>query len=174
MPWTGELEITTYRAFEVPSGTARREVTVPARGGLTMAVLELFDGFSDTTFAYRFGPPSCDVLVATFRTPNDVVQAFLFPTGLPQRRELDIGLRAEAVRDSNGDYELTLETRRFAQSIVIDVAGYASEDHWFHLPPGAVRKVPLRRASLGHASPALRGTVRALNSEAVTKIVVVG
>ena len=44
----------------------------------------LFDGFLDLSYAYRFGPPAYDVLVATLRTGgggHELAEAFYFPRG---------------------------------------------------------------------------------------------
>jgi len=121
-------------------------------------------------YAYRFGPPSHDLVVATLRAASGEVRAraFHFPLGLPSARERDVGLRAEARPDADGA-ALAVGARRFAQSIAIDAEGFEPDDAYFHLAPGEERTVRLRRVS--GAGP-LRGTLQPLNAEASTKITI--
>ena len=170
-PVDGELEISLFRAGEISTGTARRAVAIEPRGGVSLNAAEAFEGFLDLSYAYRFGPSACDLVVATLRVAGVVsAQAFHFPLGLPSSRELDLGLLAEARSLADGTIELSLRTRRFAQSVVVEAEGFAADDAWFHLPPGGERTLTLVRVS---GSGPLRGTVQALNSEVSTKIVVV-
>ncbi len=171
-PLHGELELTLFRAGEIQVASARRPIELGARATLELPAAECFDGFLDLSYAYRFGPPSYDLLLATVRAPSGEVQAqaFHFPLGLSTARELDVGLSAEA-RSNDGDdgAQLIVRTRRFAQSIAIDAAGFEPDDSYFHLAPGGERTVRLRRLS---GTGPLRGTLQPLNAEATTKIVI--
>jgi beta-mannosidase len=209
----GELELSLFRGGEIGVGTARTAVEVPGHGALEIAAGSLFDGFLDLSYAYRFGPPSVDLVVATLMVDGKVRgQAFHFPLGLPSAREADLGLTAEVVRhrrdgrgraegnakdDGRGvdpdtasdperdrgdagndgaiEVEVVIRTRRFAQSVTIDADGFVADDAWFHLAPGAERRVrltptrtPADRARASAA--ALRGVVEALNCERPTRI----
>jgi beta-mannosidase len=166
----GELALTLYNAGEVQVATAKRAVTVPPREAIAIGAVSLFDGFLDLSYAYRFGPPSHDLVVATVRAPSGetLAQAFHFPLGLPSARELDLGLVANAQLDDSGAM-VTLRARRFAQSIAFDADGFAADDSYFHLPPGGERTVRLRRTGV---TQQLRGTVQPLNASMSTKIVV--
>src|SRR6185295_8485038 len=55
------LDLTLYRGSEVVVAQARRPIHVAARGATEFSADELFDGFNDLSWAYRFGPPSYDV-----------------------------------------------------------------------------------------------------------------
>ena len=169
-PLAGELELTLFNAGEIKVASARRAVALEPRQTLELGAATFFDGFFDLSYAYRFGPPSHDLVVATLRAASGEVQAqaFHFPLGLPATRELDVGLTAEGRFDDDGA-SLLVRTRRFAQSIAIDVDGFAPDDAYFHLPPGSERTVRLRRVA---DSAPLRGTLQPLNAAAVTKIVV--
>jgi beta-mannosidase len=167
-PIEGELELSLFRAGEIATGTARRAVAIEPHGSVSLPIVEAFEGFLDLSHAYRFGPPACDLVLATLRVAGAVAaQAFHFPLGLPSGRELDLGLVAEGRAQADGTVELSLRTRRFAQSIVIEAEGFAADDAWFHLPPGGERILRLTRVS---GTAPLRGTVHALNSEITTKI----
>jgi beta-mannosidase len=170
--FAGTLEVQLFRQGEIVVGRASGGVEVAARGALELPAAALFDGFVDLAYAYRFGPPPHDLVAATLRGPSGEVRAraFHFPVGLPATREPDVGLVAEAqLAGADGDATLVLRARRFAQSLAIDVEGFAPDDAYFHLAPGEERAVRLRRVS-GAGPP--RGTVQPLNAEATTKVTV--
>src|SRR5262249_49186334 len=81
-PIGGKLEVVLWRAGEVEVGRGTRDLAVPAHAAIELAAAELFDGFLDLSFAYRFGPPVAHVvharLLGDFVTP----EAFWFPAGL--------------------------------------------------------------------------------------------
>jgi len=122
------------------------------------------DGFVDVSHAYRFGPPPCDVVVATLIAgAAPVAEAFYFPAGLAFPREADLGLAAEMSPATDGTAELVVRTRRFAQAVTIDVPGMTADDDFFHLAPGGERRVRLRRTRPEGGRTAL-GQVSALNA----------
>jgi beta-mannosidase len=170
-PLAGELELTLYHAGEVQVATERRAIDVAPRTAIEIGAASLFEGFLDLSYAYRFGPPSHDLVVATLRAPSGatLAQAFHFPLGWPSARELDVGLTATATLNGDGA-NVIVRTRRFAQSIAIDADGFASDDAYFHLPPGGERTLRLRRVVAGSTS--LRGTLQPLNASAASKIIV--
>jgi beta-mannosidase len=172
-----ELEVTLYRAGDVQVGRGARSVEVGANAAAEINAVALFDGFLDLSYAYRFGPPAHDVVAATLRDAGGVVlaRAFHFVPGLPNVREPDVGLTAEAALRPDGAYDLVVRTRRFAQSVCIDVEGFEFDDNYFHLAPGDARHIAMTRtdgtsAQLPAAVP--RGAVRALNAEASASVIV--
>ena len=169
-PLSGELEIALYYGGEIVVASTRREVAVGPRAAIEIGAATLFDGFLDLSYAYRFGPPSHDLVVATVRAPSGatLAQAFHFPLGVPATRELDVGLTAAATVDGD-DAIVTVRTRRFAQSVAVEADGFVPDDAYFHLAPGAERTLRLRRVA---GTSALRGTLQPLNASAASKIVV--
>jgi beta-mannosidase len=169
------LEMTLYRAGEISVGTASRALAVAGRETLELAAGELFAGFLDLSYAYRFGPPQHDLVVATLRAADGAVlsQACHFVLGLSAAREADIGLTATASARTDSAFDLKIATRRFAQSVWIEADGYVADDAYFHLAPGAERTVLLQRAPREPAR-ALRGRVHALNALNSTKIEIPG
>src|SRR5262249_53112712 len=133
-PVAGELELVLWRSGEVRVGGGTRMLEVAAHGAVEIAAAELPEGFVDVSYAYRFGPPPCDLVVARFAG----AEAFHFPTGRPANRELDLGLVAEA-----RGTELVIRTRRFAQAISIECEGFVPDDDFFHLAPGGSKTVRL-------------------------------
>jgi beta-mannosidase len=167
----GELELTLCHAGEVQVASARRAIAVEPRAAIEIGAASLFDGFMDLSYAYRFGPPPHDLVVATVRAPSGetLAQAFQFPLGLPAGRELDVGLTASATMDGDGA-TVSVRTRRFAYAVAVEADGFAADDSYFHLPPGGERTLRLRRVT--SATGPLRGTLQPLNAAATTKIVV--
>lgn len=164
------IELNLYRGGDIGVGSMVRDIHVGAHSGIEIAAATLFEGFADLSFAYRFGPPMADVVHARLcEAGGHVAEAFWFPAGLPSTREADIGLAA-TVRPGADTLERVVEvsTRRFAQSVTIDAAGFDAQDNGFHLAPGQARTV-LLRARDRHPFSA-RGTLSALNAEAVVRL----
>ncbi len=96
-----------------------------------------------------------------------LAQAFHFPLGLPNRLEGDVGLEAVAVRRGER-YSVTLQTRKFAQSVHVEMPGYLADDQYFHMAPKTTRVIELRPrqadpAAAGRPRPP-HGLVYALNA----------
>lgn len=165
-PVAARLRMFCLRDGETMVMNATRDVTLPARATMTLDVCDLWGGFFDTTYAYRFGPPSHDVSVGQLRTRHGELlsEAFHFPLGRGHEPRT-LGLTAQLVRDGDA-FALDLATQRFAQSVHVRDAHFEALDNWLHLPPGETRRVPLRRIGAGDDPP--RGVVAAVNGEAVS------
>lgn len=164
------IELNLYRGGDIRVGSVVSEVRVAAHGSVEIATTDLFEGFVDLSFAYRFGPPMADVLHARLCEVGGLVaEAFWFPAGLPANREADVGLAA-TVQPGASAFERVVEvsTRRFAQYVTIDAIGFDAQDNVFHLAPGQTRTV-LLKAREPHSRSA-RGTLSALNAEAVVRL----
>jgi beta-mannosidase len=166
-PLDGELRLALFLRGQAPVGAGARRVFVPPREALQIPAVALLEGFVDTSYAYRFGPPGHDLVVASLYGEDGglVAQAFAFPVGLPRERHADLGLRA-VVEEGAGEATLLLESPRFAQSVAIDAPGFAPADNYFHLAPGISRRVPLRRIT---AAGRPQGTASPLNADRATK-----
>ena len=167
-----ELHVALYLQGRQVGQQTRTQFVVPARGQHSTHANTLFDGFLDLTYAYRFGPPSHDVVTSTLydRTTGAVcATASYFPASLnlPIDYGLDIKARTELTRRG---YVLVLETNRFAQAVAIDLDGWLPEDNYLDLQPGVTRRVWLRRTSEEEIVP--RGTVCALNGPGMVAVVV--
>jgi beta-mannosidase len=163
-----ELRVARYLDGRMQGRPASVPLHVPARGSQSLHADALLDGFCDLTYAYRFGPPGHDVVVATLRDPSTsavLTSALHFPGYLPSATR-EVGLTAHAELTSEG-YALVLEAERFAHAIAIDVDGCTPDDNYLHLEPGEPRVVRLRNA----APDAIRGgRVAMLNGEAALPI----
>ena len=165
------LEVALYHAGEVSVGAASRPLTIPARKTVEVSATEMFDDFRDLSYAYRFGPPAQDLVVATLRSQDGSVlsRAFHFVLGLSAAREPDVGLKAVASARVDSEFDVRVSTRRFAQSVWIEAEGFVAEDAYFHMAPGTDTTVRLRR--IPHETErGLRGRVHALNALTAAKI----
>jgi beta-mannosidase len=167
--FSGRLELAAYADDGVRIEHAVESIEAGAHSALTFTASGLLGGFRDLTRAYRFGPPSHDVVVATLTSAGDGSerQAFFLPLGRRRPRLPELGLTASARRRAGGDWGLTIASRLFAQFVVVDVPGYAPSDSWFHLAPGVARTIGLRAEGTDRAPS---GDVRALNSPASARI----
>jgi beta-mannosidase len=155
------LQLNFYRGGEINVGSVSKRITLAARETAAIAATSLLENFQDLSYAYRFGPPQQDLVVATLGES----QSFHFVNGLSAARELDIGLQASVTPSG----ELTITTRRFAQSVWIEADGFRASDAYFHVAPGSQRVVLLQRTTADATKP-LRGRVHALNSHNSAKI----
>ena len=169
---TASLEVKLYRGGEINVGAASRTLTLAPRATLEIPAAALFEGFLDLSYAYRFGPPPHDLVAATLTGSDGAVlaNAFHFIGGLNAARELDIGLSAGATARMDGGFNLKVATRRFAQSVWVEIdGGFEASDAYFHLAPGSEKTLLLRRSPADADKP-LRGRVHALNAHHPAKI----
>ncbi len=169
-----EIRFTAWRDGDVPVLSATIPLFLPGHEAVAHSVEGMLGRFADTTYAYRFGPPSHEVsVVELVERPGGhrLASAFHFPLGLPNEIDPDVGLQAVAQRESATSARVTLRARRFAQSVVLDIPGFECADNYFHLAPGMEVTVPL--AARGRPDR-LGGQVRALNSTTPVKLDLTG
>lgn len=173
-PFRGELRLVAYGNDGFRVEDAQQVIEVDGHGAISVSASALLGGFRDLTRAYRFGPPAHDVLTATLTSAADVArrEVFYLPLGPARTRDVDIGLTATAERAGPNEWALTISTTRFAQWVAVDVPGWIASDSWFHMAPGATRRIALRVHDSDRAGPDgdPEGEVRALNSSAPTPI----
>ena len=167
-PVVGELTLRAYRESALVASAARK-LTLASRGVLGLSLGELFDGFLDLSYAYRFGAPVCDLVVASLHTETAeaIEPAVHFPIGRPSGVNAQLGLSALATPGGEGEVRVKVAAREFAQAVQVQLEGYAPDQAYFHLPPLDERWVTLRPLP-GHPRPATRGQVQALNASVPT------
>jgi beta-mannosidase len=144
-----------------------RAVTLAPRSAIAVPDVELWGAFFDTSYAYRFGPPSHDVTIATLATPAGelIADASHFPLGraaLPRPDAI-----AAALEQDGPGWQVRLRASSFAQSVRIEDAGFRPGDDWFHLAPGRDKLVRLDpRPGTDAAAP--RGMIAPLFGEPVS------
>ncbi|KQT90926.1 hypothetical protein ASG49_14540 [Marmoricola sp. Leaf446] len=161
---SGEVRVELYARGETLVESAGRDVEVPARGGLGLAVADLLASFRDLTWVHRFGEPAADVVAVTLldHRGRPMSQAVHLPGGPRRPVEPDLGLAGSLEQDGE-TWRMHVRTDRFAQRVSLHVPGWTPSDDWFHLLPGAGRTLTLRSASGGPVRPP-HGRVLALNS----------
>ncbi|MDV4155016.1 glycoside hydrolase family 2 protein, partial [Rhizobium brockwellii] len=160
-----ELEVVCLRGGKQQVVSGSRAFKLAARDTERLACTALFGAFFDTTYAFRFGPPAHDASVARMRSLADgaiLAESFHFPCGRGKALH-DAGIEASFGRDNDGWF-VDLRTDRLAQSVHIDVEGYRADDDWFHLAPGATRRVKLHALSGAEGDIPPAGEIRSLGS----------
>jgi beta-mannosidase len=145
------------------------EATTPlylaAHGNTTHNVEALLRRFADAAYAYRFGPPAHDTVVATLRTGSGEIlsQAAHFPNG-PPLEPSDLGLVATIV--AADPFVVVVTTQRLAWGVRILAPGFRAEDDAFVVVPGMPRTVRLLPIIEGASSEGAKVTALNLIGEA--------
>lgn len=163
------LELGLYRDGAERLEGVHREISVAPHESVEYNAAGLLDRFIDVNQAYRFGPASHDLVVATLRNAEGGVisQALHLPNGWPAARERDVGLTASVERQDEDTYLLAVESQRVALAVRVEVPGFGCGDDYFHVVPGIGRTLLLRRTS-GNAPP--RGALHPLNCATPSRV----
>jgi beta-mannosidase len=144
-PLHARLRVALYRGERrVDEGSAPLEL--PAHGTASRDVEGILGHFADAAWAYRFGPPGHDAVVATLEgaAGERLGQAFRFPAGRPldPLAAAELGLEASA-----HDARLVVRSRRLAYGVRVHAPGWAAADDAFCVEPGGEREILLRPAA---------------------------
>jgi beta-mannosidase len=119
-----------------------------------LGVEQILGRFIDASYAYRFGPPGHDLIVASLHPEQGdcaFAQSFRFPTGRSARclpiSEFGIVARSFARRD--GAVEVHLGARRFVNGARIAAENALPDDCYFGIEPGGERSVVLKPVNPG-------------------------
>lgn len=178
-PRTVRLTLRCLRDGEAVAAEAVQTLTLAPRASRRLAAAELLDHFFDFTYAYRFGPPAHDVVMATLHDVetselNGYMSGDMSDAPLSQSVYLH-DRRADALRDpglrasvacEDGTWWLTVSAQRFARWVHIEDHAYLPEAEWFHLGPGQSRRIRLMHDACGNATTGAipSGEVSALNA----------
>lgn len=127
-------------------GSGAVDLSLGPRSAVELHLDGLLEGFVDTTYTYRFGPPGHDVTVVTLTnlaSGEILSQAFHHPLGMPNARRGDLGLAASVVAGPRRGYAVEIATERFAFGVSIEGEGCLAEDNYFHLAPGSRRVIQI-------------------------------
>ncbi len=172
-PLSADIEISMYLQSSLVK-RASQALLVPARGEVVVDVEEVVGAFVDPSYAYRFGPPVSDVVVAKLSLPGErapLATSFHFPLGHSNAIDPALGLSASGARHADGTLSVTVRTMHLATFVSVDVRGFRPDDDSFHLEPSGERTLHLvpSGASSGSTST-LTGTVQALNGASEARI----
>lgn len=165
------VELACLRDGRQPVVSGNRALTLEPRQAVTLAATDLFGAFFDTTYAYRFGPPSHDVTVARLKDAASgeiIADAFHFPLGRARALHAAV-IEASLVKSGEGDWLLQVQTDRLAQSVSISVEGFRVAETGFHLAPGATKQLALVPLDDSDAGALPSGSISALGSGLATR-----
>ncbi|MEX2048852.1 MAG: glycoside hydrolase family 2 protein [Gemmatimonadota bacterium] len=162
-PLVARLELLVLARGRAVVAEGAVAVTVPPASSREVGVEETLGHFLDSTYAYRFGPPRHEAVVARLVSSDadevvseDVyrpIRSAMTGAGTPPATSL--------VRAGPDELTLTLTTDTLLYDVRIDVRDHLPDDDHFCLTPGRPRTVRLRRA--GASGRPLEGYVEALN-----------
>jgi beta-mannosidase len=166
-PLSATLDLTLMRDGHVVVAQAATPCHVAPHSVTAFESDALLNGFYDPAYAYRFGPPTNDVSIATLTASDGsvVAEAFHFPVQAEPKRAIAPTVVAEA-RQRDGAWNVTLQSDRFLYAAHFDTPKLQPRDNYFHLVPGREKTV----AFAGTAPFA--GYVEALNLEEPVRIAV--
>ena len=160
----GRLQLTLFRADGSRVDGGELPLAVEPWSSVGIPMEDAFEWFLDLSWAYRFGAPGAPVIEAIWVDEADNVMArhVGLPAGLNLPGQEDLGWHIEATPpDASGEVVLTVSTRGFAQSVLVDAPGWTASDQAFHLLPERPQRLTLR--PLG-GERATRVELRALNT----------
>jgi beta-mannosidase len=167
-PLTARLRVALYRECEQQLLETHETIELEPHETNERDMEQLIGYFTDVGWAYRFGPPAQDVVVASLEQPGDagvelLSQAVHFPAGRPTAAESGRSLRLHAAAQQGADevVRLSIRTHRLAYGVRVHVAGFTADDDAFSIEPGGERTVLLHPREAGTAYPG--GTLSALN-----------
>lgn len=163
-PLEAELRVALIADSERIVEEAREEIAIPAHGSAHRNVEGLLGRFLDVSYAYRFGPPAYDAVLAVLESGGrQVAQAVHFPVGRPAepRPAEELGLRAEARPGADGITEVELSAERLVHAVRVFGPGAAALDDQATIAPGErhVVRVAGEAAELRVAAANLEGTL---------------
>ena len=173
LPLAARVRIALYREDRLVDEAVAPVSLGPAEA-VTHNVETVLGRFVDASWAYRFGPPVSDAIVASLEADDEATpllsQAFRFPAGRPLhvRTAAELGVSAVMEPDGAGGV-VCVGAERLLYGVRLEVPGHVAVDDAFCVEPGHQRQVAVapRRATEAEAagSPALsalnlRGRVR--------------
>jgi beta-mannosidase len=169
-PCGGFLEIVLLKEPDTVVARQHINVRVERRSQQKVGVDEVLGRFFDVTYAYRFGAPQHDIVVATwFDESRDVVgEAFHFVRRMTDCRTTTQAVSASAERIDDGRFQMTLSSDQFLHTVRLEAEGFLPDDNYFHLLPQRQKKVTFR--SLNELPTTFRATVQALNLDSEISI----
>ena len=165
------LQVSLYRNGSDLDEQIKRDITLTARVTTALPLASLFDHWLDLSFAYRFGPPSVDLIHTRLCDELGKVlsEHHYLPLGLRSLGFHDVGITAIANRLPTGAVELDLRATHYAHAVTVEARGYCPSEQYFSLTPRIDKKAQLDPADCVNPGP-FRCQVRAINSPAVINV----
>ena len=162
-PLHGFVEVLLLK--EPSTVVVRQEVPIQLadRSRQMLNVDEILGGFYDVSYAYRFGPPHHDVVIATlYDTDHRVLsEAFHFIRRREPAVVSTVAIEASAEMTSETKCQVTLSSDRFLYGVRLSAKGFLPDDNYFHLAPQ--RKKVVTFSAIGLPQRNFKADVEALN-----------
>jgi len=163
-PLEVDVELELLQEGRIATGAAKVSRELAARSTISLQGDALLGYFSDSTCAYRFGPPKYDVVIARLRrrgTGRVLSEDFYFPCGLALSRQRNTAVKAVAEWQRDGRVIVTLSSDAFLQALNIACKDFTPDDNYFHLAPNQERRITFTAAS--EEATSFRAQFEALN-----------
>lgn len=160
------LELSALREGRIEVVSARQPIAVAAHSAMRLSATDLVGAFFDFNYAFRFGPPSHDVVRACLTHADGgafVADAFHFPLGRARAMH-PAQIETSLVQGDDG-WMLLVSTDLLAQSVHVTSDTHVAGDNWFHLAPGERRRVPLTLRPGVEPAALPAGTVQMLGGD---------
>jgi beta-mannosidase len=148
-PLAARLRLSLYREDRLVD-EAVAPVSLGSGEALTQNVETVLGRFVDASWAYRFGPPSQDLVVASLEEDSEtklLSQAFRFPAGRPLQPRSAEELGVSAVAETSGEGGcVRVGGQRLLYGVRLELPGYLSSDDAFCVEPGRHRHIILTPA----------------------------
>jgi beta-mannosidase len=164
-PIDAAIELTMLQSGRLATARAQSVVRIPARGAITLQGDAMLGYFSDSTNAYRFGPPKHDVIAVrmTLRDTGELLgEDFHFPAGMSLPLQRDIAIDAGAEQLPGGSVAVRLASPVFLQAVSVSCDGFTPDDNYFHLLPRQTKRIVF--SPLAPGGPSFQADFQALNS----------
>ncbi|HEY5312758.1 MAG TPA: glycoside hydrolase family 2 protein [Pirellulales bacterium] len=169
----GALEVVLLREPRLVVARAEIDVGLAARSAKVLKADELLGRFYDVNYAYRFGPPHHDVVVATWYDASRQVvsEAFHFvrrrdPPYVPAVIETSAEMLSERA------CRVSLRSDSFLHGVWLHAKRFLPDDNYFYLTPGRTKSIVFRASE--SSPPPFKGCVEALNLEHAATIALGG
>lgn len=160
-PLQGQLEIELLKGRKYTS-LLTQPIHLQAFEAQSLSLDALLGHFADLNWAYRFGPPRCEAIIARLRQINgDIVHEDVLFIQSHRLTIQDAEIQAK-VSIENGEIFVDLQSNLFLQTVAISCPGYQPSDNYFHLPPQQPRRLHFR--PMPQAKP-FKAYLQALNLE---------
>jgi beta-mannosidase len=164
-PLPAQVSVELHRPDGRSTGAGTVDLELAPHTVAERGVEGILGRFADAGYAFRFGPPEHDVVVAGLRVGGELVsQAFHFPLGRPATlTSLELlGLEARTDACRHGRVRVELASQRLAYAVALDVPGFVPDDDVLTLAPRCPRSILLTPRP---GSEWRGGSVRPLNAD---------
>ncbi len=165
-PISARIRVAFYRDGAILVDEARTNVPVPAHTTQQWSVEALLGRFVDASYAYRFGSPNFNLVVAslervTGESTDLLSQAVFFPEHRPSEVEAAerLGLTATG-RWYHTHLFVDVRSDRYAHGVRLHAPGFEADDDAFPVEPGGTRTVRMHQTEVGSG---FTGHVTAVN-----------